>query len=109
MAAANGWIMSKIVYYASIGSELTLYDVDVDGAALTKRSTVTLPANIQYVWPHPSRRYLYVVSSNGGPGLMIALGIGVVVPRCGGGKRRGNGRLIVFEAAGGGIRSGEIE
>jgi len=28
---------------------------------------VALPANIQYVWPHPSRRTLYAVSSNGGP------------------------------------------
>jgi 6-phosphogluconolactonase len=58
----------KTVYYASIGPELTLYDIDVEGAALTKRSAVTLPANVQYVWPHPSRRYLYAVSSNGGPG-----------------------------------------
>jgi 6-phosphogluconolactonase len=58
---------SKTVYYASIGPELTLYDIDVDGAALIKRGAVTLPANIQYVWPHPSRRYLYAVSSNGGP------------------------------------------
>jgi 6-phosphogluconolactonase (cycloisomerase 2 family) len=31
---------------------------------------VLLPANIQYAWPHPSRRHLYVVSSNGGPGLV---------------------------------------
>ena len=58
---------SKTVYYASTGPELTLYDIDVDGAALIKRGAVTLPANIQYVWPHPSRRYLYAVSSNGGP------------------------------------------
>ena len=57
----------KTVYYACIGPELTLYDIDVDGAALIKRSAVTLPANIQYVWPHPSRRTLYAVSSNGGP------------------------------------------
>jgi 6-phosphogluconolactonase len=57
----------KTVYYASIGPELSLYDIDIDGAALIKRSAVTLPANIQYVWPHPSRRYLYAVSSNGGP------------------------------------------
>src|SRR5580692_10146619 len=61
--------MAKTVYYASIGPELTLFDMDVDGAALTKRGSLTLPANIQYAWPHPSRRYLYVVSSNGGPGL----------------------------------------
>ena len=58
---------AKTVYYASIGPELTLYDIDVDGAALIKRGAVTLPANIQYVWPHPSRRTLYAVSSNGGP------------------------------------------
>jgi 6-phosphogluconolactonase len=61
--------MPKTVYYASIGPELTLYDIDIGGAALTRRSAVTLPANIQYVWPHPSRRYLYAVSSDGGPGL----------------------------------------
>jgi 6-phosphogluconolactonase (cycloisomerase 2 family) len=30
---------------------------------------VTLPANIQYAWPRPSKRFLYVVSSNGGPGI----------------------------------------
>jgi 6-phosphogluconolactonase len=58
---------AKTVYYASIGPELTLYDIDIDGAALIKRGAVTLPANIQYVWPHPSRRTLYAVSSNGGP------------------------------------------
>jgi len=58
---------AKTVYYASIGPELTLYDIDVDNSALLKRSAVTLPANIQYAWPHPSRHTLYVVSSNGGP------------------------------------------
>jgi 6-phosphogluconolactonase len=61
--------MAKTVYYASIGPDLTLFDLDVDGAALNKRGSVTLPANIQYAWPHPLRRYLYVVSSNGGPGV----------------------------------------
>jgi 6-phosphogluconolactonase (cycloisomerase 2 family) len=30
---------------------------------------VALPANVQYAWPHPSKRYLYAVSSNGGPGV----------------------------------------
>jgi 6-phosphogluconolactonase len=61
--------MAKTVYYASLGSELTLLDLDVDGTAPARRTSVTLPANIQYAWPHPSRRYLYVVSSNGGPGV----------------------------------------
>jgi 6-phosphogluconolactonase (cycloisomerase 2 family) len=59
----------KSVYYASVGPELSAYEVDVNDAALQKRSTVILPANVQYAWPHPSKRYFYVVSSNGGPGL----------------------------------------
>lgn len=59
----------KAVFYQSIGPELARYDIDVDGAALTRRDAVTTPgANVQYVWPHPSKKFLYVVSSNGGPG-----------------------------------------
>ncbi len=57
----------KVVLYAAVGAELTQYDVDVDGAALIKRASVTLPANVQEAWPHPSKRYLYVAWSNGGP------------------------------------------
>jgi 6-phosphogluconolactonase (cycloisomerase 2 family) len=60
--------MTKNVFYASAGPDLTLYSVDVDGAALVKRNTVSTAANIQYAWPHPSKQYLYVVSSDGGPG-----------------------------------------
>jgi 6-phosphogluconolactonase len=60
---------AKTVYYASVGSALTLYDIDVETAALTRCGSVTLPANIQYAWPRPSNRFLYVVSSNGGPGI----------------------------------------
>jgi 6-phosphogluconolactonase len=59
-------LKGKTVLYASVGPALTLYDLD--GDALVKRGTVTLPANIQYAWPHPSRKYFYIVSSNGGPG-----------------------------------------
>ena len=61
--------MPKTVYYASVGPTLSLYDLDIDAAALTKRAAVKLPANIQYAWPHPLRRSLYVVSSTGGPGI----------------------------------------
>jgi 6-phosphogluconolactonase len=61
--------MSKTVFYASVGPALALYDLDIEAAALSKRATITLPANIQYLWPHPSRRYFYVVSSTGGPGI----------------------------------------
>ena len=57
----------KVVLYSAVGAELTQYDVDVDGAALVKRGSVTLPANVQEASPHPSKRYLYVAWSNGGP------------------------------------------
>ncbi len=59
----------KTVYYASVGPLLKNFEVDIDAAQLRERGAHTLPANIQYAWPHPSRRYLYVVSSNGGPGV----------------------------------------
>jgi 6-phosphogluconolactonase len=60
-------VTGKPVYYSGVGPDLTLYEVDAADAALQKRATVTLPANVQYAWPHPSKRYLYVVSSSGGP------------------------------------------
>jgi 6-phosphogluconolactonase (cycloisomerase 2 family) len=60
---------TKTVYYASVGPALTLYDIDADTASLTKRGSVMLPANIQYAWLHPSKRFLYAVTSNGGPGI----------------------------------------
>lgn len=69
--ASSAWAQSlpkKTVFFASVGPLLTLYDIDADAAALTARGVVTLPANIQYAWPHPSRRYFYVTSSNGQPG-----------------------------------------
>jgi 6-phosphogluconolactonase len=57
----------KVVLYAAVGAELTQYEVDVDGAALVKRGSLTLPANVQEAAQHPSKRYLYVAWSNGGP------------------------------------------
>jgi 6-phosphogluconolactonase len=55
----------KVVVYAAVGPELTQYDADVEKAVLTKRGSVTLPDNVQYAWPHPSKRYIYVAWSNG--------------------------------------------
>ena len=57
----------KIELYAAVGAELTRYDVDVDGATLVRRGSITLPANVQEAALHPSRRYFYVAWSNGGP------------------------------------------
>ena len=58
---------NKNVFYSAVGPELTPYGVDVDKAELSRLGSVSTPANIQYAWPHPSRKYLYVVSSSGGP------------------------------------------
>lgn len=57
----------KVVLYAAVGAELTQYDVDVDGTTLVKRGSLTLPANVQEAAQHPSKQYLYVAWSNGGP------------------------------------------
>jgi 6-phosphogluconolactonase len=57
----------KVALYAAVGPELTQYDVDVDAATLTKRGSITLPANVQEATPHPSKQYLYIAWSNGGP------------------------------------------
>ena len=62
-------VTAKTVFYTSVGPDMTLFDIDIADAALQKRGAVTLPANIQYAWPHPSKRFLYIVSSNGGPGV----------------------------------------
>ncbi len=64
--------MPKVSLYASVGSELTNYDVDIEGAALTRRATVGLPANVQYVWPHASRRFLYAATSDSASGMGAA-------------------------------------
>jgi len=61
-------VSQKVALYANVGADLTHYDVDVPGAELIKRGTITLPAGVQYAWPHASRRYLYVASSSSAPG-----------------------------------------
>lgn len=63
-AAAGG----RTVFYQGVGDRLTQWDVDVDAATLTPRASLTLPSNIQYVWPHPSRKYLYVSTSDAASG-----------------------------------------
>src|SRR5215467_5248860 len=38
-------------------------------ATLTRRETASLPANVQYAWPHASRQFLYVATSDSSPGM----------------------------------------
>ena len=62
-------VRTRTVFYSAVGGDLTLYSMDLDEFSLVRRNTLTLPTNIQYAWPHPSKQYLYVVSSGGGPGV----------------------------------------
>ena len=70
---------SRGVLYASAGAELTQYDVDTKDASLVKKSSIRLPANVQYAWAHPSEKYLYVAWSDGGAS--VAAPGTAVVPR----------------------------
>ncbi len=65
----------KTVVYASVGPELTQYDLDVDKATLSRRATVALPANVHYAWPHASRQFLYVASSDSASGVGGPVGL----------------------------------
>jgi 6-phosphogluconolactonase (cycloisomerase 2 family) len=58
----------KSAFYSGVGNVLTHYEVDPAAAALARRGSVRMPGGIQYAWPHPSRKFLYVTSSTGGPG-----------------------------------------
>ena len=59
----------KLALYASVGNELTHYDIDVEGAALTRRAAVRVRANVQYVWPHATQPFLYVATSDSASGM----------------------------------------
>jgi 6-phosphogluconolactonase len=54
-----------VFLYAATGPELSTYAVGADDGSLTKTSSVTLPFAVQYVWHHPSTRFLYAAWSNG--------------------------------------------
>jgi 6-phosphogluconolactonase (cycloisomerase 2 family) len=64
---------AQVALYSAVDEDLTHYEVDLESASLARRNTVKAPAHIQYAWPHPSRRYLYVATSNRGPGLKADL------------------------------------
>jgi 6-phosphogluconolactonase len=54
-----------VFLYAAVGPELSTYAVSASQGLLAKTSSVTLPFAVQYVWHHPSTRFLYVAWSNG--------------------------------------------
>ncbi|HTQ35014.1 MAG TPA: beta-propeller fold lactonase family protein [Stellaceae bacterium] len=60
---------AKLALYASVANSLTHYDIDVAEATLTPRAAVALPANVQYAWPHATRPFLYVATSDSASGM----------------------------------------
>ena len=64
----------KTVLYQSVGEQLTHYDVDVEAATLTRRASIAMPSNVQYVWPyvthvtHDAKKYLSVTTSDAASG-----------------------------------------
>ena len=62
--AANG----VLPFYSSTERELAWYGFDEGTGRLTRAGSVTLPSNVQYAWPDPARRFLYVTASFNKPG-----------------------------------------
>lgn len=56
---------TREIFYAATGPELAQYSVNAADATLTRTGSVALPFAVQYVWPHPSKKFLYVAWSNG--------------------------------------------
>src|SRR5882672_8518008 len=70
LPSAPSWgqaMKRQTVFYSAVGPDLSLYSLDVDDAALVKRSTVALPSDVQYAWPHPAQPFLYVASGDRSP------------------------------------------
>jgi 6-phosphogluconolactonase (cycloisomerase 2 family) len=64
-ASAQSASPRALALYAANGRELIRYDVSAADATLTRGETVMLPGAVQYAWPAPSLKHLYVVWSVG--------------------------------------------
>ena len=59
--------MARTVVYSSLGSELQVFDLDVETGALTRLQSHRFEVAVQYGWPNRARTRLYVISSDAGP------------------------------------------
>ena len=64
-AAQRPSLNPPVFLYAATGPELSTYAVLAQDGSLRKTSSVTLPFAVQYVWHHPSTRFVYAAWSNG--------------------------------------------
>ena len=62
---AQGPVAGRLVLFASVGDQLTRYEVNVTDATLAKKDAITLPEAVQYVWTASSKKFVYVAWSNG--------------------------------------------
>jgi 6-phosphogluconolactonase (cycloisomerase 2 family) len=60
---------ARAALYSAIDDEVTQYDLDIEAATLTRRTSMRVVSFVQEGWAHPSRSYLYLTTSNRGPGL----------------------------------------
>ena len=65
--------MARAALYSAIDDEVTQYDMDIDAATLTRRGSIRVASFVQEGWAHPSRRCLYLTTSNRGTGLKADL------------------------------------
>ena len=70
--SSGGTGVTRVAYYANVGPVLNHYEVDVEAGTLTKRGSVTLPSDVQYVWPHANSGFLYAVTSDVVPKSAVA-------------------------------------
>ena len=61
VSTQTGKASGRAVLFASAGSELARYDVDVNAATLTKRESTMLPGFVTEATIHPSKQYVYIV------------------------------------------------
>jgi 6-phosphogluconolactonase len=61
--------MKRVSLYSAVDDEVTHYELDVERAELERRESIRVPSFVQYAWPHPSRKFLYITTSNRGPRL----------------------------------------
>ena len=58
-----------MTFVFAVTSGIGFASVNIGDVTLTRRGTVLLPANVHYAWPHVSRRFLYVASSDSASGI----------------------------------------
>jgi 6-phosphogluconolactonase len=66
LAPSAATVPSRTALYAGMGEELIAFGLDVEGATLSRQSSVMLPGFVQEAWASARAPTLYVAWSNGG-------------------------------------------